>query len=200
VEISDGPHTLASDAERERVAVVLRDAAGEGRLTPEELTDRLGAAYKARTAGELELLTRDLPGPIASSPSPSPARQLRRVRWVIAIMSGATRRGRCRLEGQCLGLAVMGGCSLDLRQAEIVGSHVIINAVSVMGGIEIIVPEGVEVELTGLAVMGSKHARIKDVPIRAGAPIIQVRAVAVMGAVTVKSAGPLPRSRPANVA
>jgi hypothetical protein len=45
---------LASDAERERVAVVLRDAAAEGRLSSNELTERLGLAYRARTAGDLQ--------------------------------------------------------------------------------------------------------------------------------------------------
>jgi hypothetical protein len=55
------------DADRERVADRLRQAAGEGRLSPEELDERLGAAFAARTAGELEPLVADLP------PEPEPA-------------------------------------------------------------------------------------------------------------------------------
>jgi hypothetical protein len=55
------------DADRERVADRLRQAAGEGRLSPEELEERLGAAFAARTAGELEPLVADLP------PEPEPA-------------------------------------------------------------------------------------------------------------------------------
>jgi hypothetical protein len=51
----------ASDAERERTATRLRDHAAAGRLTPEELDERLDGAYGARTVGELEVLTRDLP-------------------------------------------------------------------------------------------------------------------------------------------
>lgn len=51
----------ASDAERERTATLLRDHAGAGRLTAEELDERLDAAYAARTVGELQALTRDLP-------------------------------------------------------------------------------------------------------------------------------------------
>jgi hypothetical protein len=181
-----GPRTLASDAERERAAVLLRDAAGEGRLTLEELSDRLAFVFAARTAGELEALTRDLPAPLQPPPSlarPTPVR-----RRIIAIMSGAKRRGRWRLEDRCTAVAVMGGCSLDLRHAEIGAPRAQINAVAVMGGIEIIVPEGVEVELTGIAVMGGKHARIANVPVRAGTPIVHVRVLAVMGGVAVKSA------------
>ncbi len=51
----------ASDAEREATADRLRLAAGDGRLDPEELEERLEAAYGARTVGALAELTRDLP-------------------------------------------------------------------------------------------------------------------------------------------
>lgn len=51
----------ASDAERERVATLLRDHAAQGRLDADELEERLGRVYAARTRGELTELTRDLP-------------------------------------------------------------------------------------------------------------------------------------------
>jgi hypothetical protein len=53
----------ASDADRERVAERLRRAAGEGRLLTEELEERLGAAFSARTYGQLDRIVADLPGP-----------------------------------------------------------------------------------------------------------------------------------------
>jgi Domain of unknown function (DUF1707) len=58
---SPAPALRASDAERERTATLLRDHAAAGRLTPEELGERLDVAYAARTVGELEALTHDLP-------------------------------------------------------------------------------------------------------------------------------------------
>jgi hypothetical protein len=51
----------ASDAEREQYAELLREQAGEGRLTVEELDERLGAVYAARTHAELSVLVGDLP-------------------------------------------------------------------------------------------------------------------------------------------
>jgi hypothetical protein len=51
----------ASDADREAVAELLRHAAVEGRLEPEELEDRLHAALRARTYGDLQRLLTDLP-------------------------------------------------------------------------------------------------------------------------------------------
>ena len=53
----------ASDADRERVAERLRDAAGDGRLTPAELEERLERAFSARTEAELGPLVVDLPAP-----------------------------------------------------------------------------------------------------------------------------------------
>jgi hypothetical protein len=53
----------ASDAERERAADRLREAAAEGRLSAEELEGRLGRAFGARTRGDLEAVVADLPSP-----------------------------------------------------------------------------------------------------------------------------------------
>jgi uncharacterized protein DUF1707 len=55
------PHLRASDADRERVAVFLRDQAAVGRLTHDELEERVGAAYRAVTLGDLDKLIADLP-------------------------------------------------------------------------------------------------------------------------------------------
>jgi hypothetical protein len=64
----------ASDAEREAVAERLRRATAEGRLDPEELDERVGHAYAARTRAQLEALTADLPVAPAPAAPVSPAR------------------------------------------------------------------------------------------------------------------------------
>ncbi len=53
----------ASDEDRERIAERLRDATAEGRLLAEELEERLGAVFTARTYGELDTVVSDLPAP-----------------------------------------------------------------------------------------------------------------------------------------
>jgi Domain of unknown function (DUF1707) len=53
----------ASDADRDRISAVLREAHAEGRLPQDELLERLDAAYDARTYGELDRLVADLPTP-----------------------------------------------------------------------------------------------------------------------------------------
>jgi hypothetical protein len=77
------PEIRASDVERERVATLLRDHAAEGRLDASELDDRLGRAYAARTRGELDALTADLPAP-ARAPRRAPARRSAALRPQVA--------------------------------------------------------------------------------------------------------------------
>src|SRR5215470_6972883 len=61
----------ASDADREHVIGVLREAFAEGRLTAEEHSARVGQAYSARTYAELATVSADLPaGPSANPPAP----------------------------------------------------------------------------------------------------------------------------------
>src|SRR3954447_24491444 len=68
-------HLRASDAERERVVSFLRDHALQGRLTHDELEERIGLAYAAVTVGDLERLINDLPRPHAPAVRrPRPAR------------------------------------------------------------------------------------------------------------------------------
>jgi hypothetical protein len=55
----------ASDADRERIAERLKQAATEGRLLANELEDRLVRTFRAQTYGELDSVVADLPGPVA---------------------------------------------------------------------------------------------------------------------------------------
>lgn len=55
------PEMRASDADRDRVAGALREHCAQGRLTVDELNERLEAAFSARTLGDLEQVTKDLP-------------------------------------------------------------------------------------------------------------------------------------------
>jgi hypothetical protein len=57
---ADFPEVRASDKDRDRVIDLLRDAAGDGRLTADEFDERVEAALSSRTLGELAALTADL--------------------------------------------------------------------------------------------------------------------------------------------
>ena len=58
----------------------------------------------------------------------------------------------------------MGGCVLDLRAAQFSTPVTTITVVAIMGGVEVIVPPGIRVEMHGQALMGgwSKHVREEE--------------------------------------
>jgi uncharacterized protein DUF1707 len=175
-----------SDADREAAVVRLREAGGEGRLTFEELAERVERADLARTASELEAVTADLP---AARPEASPRKERG---WVVAVLGGAERKGRWRPARRTNVVSIMAGAALDLRHAEIAGGELEITAVSIMGGVEVTVPEGVDVELSGLALMGGNSAP-KDAVGRPGAPVVRVRAYSLMGGVGISRKPPRER-------
>lgn len=173
-----------SDADRGQAVELLRHHCGEGILTLDEFGDRVTLVYDARTRADLEDVLSDLPPEETEVPE---VRRRRITRWAVAIMGGHSPKGRIRLADTTNVVAVMGGCELDLRNAEIDGDEVIINCLSVMGGIDIVVPEGISVDFSGIPLLGGTECRIADVPITPGSPRIVVRALAIMGGVEVKS-------------
>ena len=176
------PEVRASDAERERAANALREHLTEGRLTLDELSERLDRIYAAKTRAELEAVTRDLPT------APAPARPAKRARrYLVAVMSGIERSRRWRLGPETKVIAVMGGAHLDLRAAEIEGPEASISCLAVMGGIDIVVPEGLEVEVSGFGLMGGVADEVSSGTALPGAPAVHVRAFALMGGVSVRS-------------
>lgn len=187
------PTARASDRDRHAVVERLQWASAEGRLTAAERDERIAAAYAAKTLADLAPLTVDLPaepvGPGAGAPGVpgAPAGAGEGIRLTVAILSGTERKGRWRPARHTIAVAMMGGCELDLREAVLPPDELVITAVAVMGGIEVTVPEGVEVEMTGFAFMGGREYQVADVAPRPGAPLIRVRAYAFMGGVEVKS-------------
>jgi hypothetical protein len=186
----------ASDAERERTADQLRHAAGEGRLTVEELDERLDAAYAARTRGELEQLVGDVAVPVSTTGDSGLT--VRRggdegTRHLISIMGGTDRTGWWRVGRRCLSLNVMGGADLDLNDAELADDVVELTVFSLMGGADIHVPEGLNVEVTDIAFMGGNDVTLGNPAPTPGGPTLRLRLISIMGGTDVKRGRKLSR-------
>ncbi|MFF0519960.1 DUF1707 domain-containing protein [Actinomadura nitritigenes] len=186
------PEMRAGDADRDRVAQVLRDAAGEGRLTLDELDERLDAVYAAKTYADLEPLTRDLPATGAdAAPAPLGGADWRPVdgapSWSsgIGVMSGFTRTGVWNVPRAFTAFAFWGGGKIDLREARFTGPEVTIRAFALMGGVQVIVPDDITVHVKGIGVMGGfdHGASAVGAP---GSPTVVVRGFAFWGGVDVK--------------
>ena len=183
-----------SDADREQAAEVLREAAGQGRISMDELDERLELAYAAKTYADLAAVTRDLPQHGAAlSPAGGmvPAGRIGgtpRNKFSVAIMSGARRMGSWVVPRRYVAVAVMGGVELDLRDGQFSEPEVTLHAYTLMGGIQITVPEDVDVDVSGIAFMGGfdHNASGPGVP---GAPSVKVIGFALMGGVEVRRKG-----------
>ncbi|QHC20891.1 DUF1707 SHOCT-like domain-containing protein [Streptomyces sp. GS7] len=201
------PQLRASDADRERVAEILRDALAEGRLDMAEFDERFDATYQARTYGELERITADLPAGAPAPPSlrkePAAGGAVDAVGPVTAwperirpdvqgstsgvgIMGGFERKGRWTIGRRFTAICCMGGGELDLREANFAAPEVEISVFALMGGVNVIVPPGVEVETRGLGIMGGFDSREDGTPGEPGAPRVIVTGVALMGGVGVE--------------
>jgi hypothetical protein len=180
-----------SDAERDNAASILRDAAGDGRLDLEELDERLTAVYAAKTYGDLEPVTRDLPSASSAPAVPrgdriggTPTSSLG-----VGIMGGFERKGPWVVPETFNAVAFWGGGEIDLREARFAAPQVTIRAFAVMGGIEILVPEDAEVHVSGIGIMGGFDHRASGVG-APGAPRIIVTGLAFWGGVSVQRKPP----------
>jgi hypothetical protein len=190
--VSADPRDLrASDADRERVAQTLREAAGDGRINLEELEERLNAAYTARTYGELEPLTRDLPVGGTPGTGPVTAPDLRVTggeptsRMGVAIMSEFKRWGHWTTPRRFTAFAFWGGGKIDLREARFSGPELRINAFAIMGGIDVIVPDDLYVTVHGFGLMGAFDDKATG-PGAPGAPKVVVGGFSFWGGVSVR--------------
>jgi hypothetical protein len=194
--VPDPQHLRASDADRERVAEKLREAAGDGRLTMDELDERLDAVYAAKTYAELVPITHDLPDTGAGAgyvpaPSQSPSGDVRQYggdatsHTAIAILGGFSRKGGWVVPRTFNAFMLMGGGEIDMRDARFSEPEVSIHVVAIMGGCEITVPEDATVHVTGVGIMGAFEHSVAGAGVPGG-PVIHVSGVALMGGVDVK--------------
>jgi len=183
------PSIRASAQERDETVQRLQTAFAEGRLNVEEFEAYVRAALTAQTQEELGGLLADLPAPTVR---PAPARRVGTL--VLAVMGGEQRRGRWRVPERYTAVAVMGGYSLDLWAAQLSAPVTAITAVAIMGGVEVVVPPSVRVEMHGLPLLDgwSNHVREEDLPPHA--PEVHVRGVALMGGVEARSRKPTPKA------
>lgn len=176
--MNDLPELRASDADRDAAVALLREHLAAGRLTLGEFTERMSTAYGATTTAELERLARDMP--VAAAPSRRSPTQ-----FLLSIFGSVEREGRLRIRDRVLSLTLFGNTDLDLRRASLEGDVVTIVTFCIFGAADVYVPEGIEVDVHGLAIFGHKGTRGNDPPAQAGTPLVRVFALALFAGIDV---------------
>jgi hypothetical protein len=141
----------ASHEDRDRVVELLRVAAGDGRLTAEELDERLEIALTARTYGQLDALVKDLPVPGAVAGAPVPeAKELVRIDCHSSV---AKRDGSWVVPQRIEARVTSGHVTLDLTEAVITQPLLLIDAEIHGGTLTLVTKPGIAVDTDGVSVV-----------------------------------------------
>ncbi|MFC0627814.1 DUF1707 SHOCT-like domain-containing protein [Kribbella deserti] len=196
-------HVRASDVDRDQVIEVLRESLMTGRLTQDEHAERLEQVLNAKTLGELEPITHDLVVPGAGVgvgagagagaaatgrsvvPIESPANPDDNGDFVVGIFGGGERSGRWRVKRKTTAICVFGGYDLDMTDAVFEGREVVVRAFAIFGGVDITVPDGVQVRNQGVGIFGGfggwGGGGTRDID--PNAPTLVVKGLALFGGV-----------------
>jgi hypothetical protein len=187
------PAIRASDGERDEAVQRLQTAFAEGRLDDGEFDERMRTALAARTRADLETLFADLPAASAArAPATAPASPAGPApgRMQVAYKNHVRRGGRWRVPARYTSVIYKGGGVLDLRAAELESPVTTIRAVAYKSTIEIVVPPGVRVEVSGVGVSSelTPESRVDDVA------VVHVRGLAYKGLIVARTM-PSPTAR-----
>jgi hypothetical protein len=169
-------------------------------MSVEEFERRVDGAHSAVTSDELRDLLRDLPGgdlPAVAGTnmgtgiqaqrgySMAPADEVKERGFAVAVMGGSTRKGRWTPARTNFAVAIMGGTELDFREARLGPGVTEVQVFTMWGGVEIIVPPGLNVESHGIGIMGGFDHRADGLEPQPGAPTLRISGVALMGGVDI---------------
>jgi Domain of unknown function (DUF1707) len=177
----DDSRLRASDADRDRAVESLADAAAEGRLTLEEYSERSGTALIARTQDELAALTADIPAASSALARAGTGAG----EEISALLGNETRTGHWVVPSRLAVRSVLGDCHLEMQHAVLRQPVTTINAVVRLGSVTFYVPDGIEVRMSGRAVLGAKSLGLTGEP-RPGAPVIEIHCDVLLGSITVR--------------
>ena len=190
-----------ADHDRELVAQVLNNAYAEGRITFEEHADRIARAYDARTFGDLNALTTDLvprERPRAAVPRPEPVVPVATSPGYLPAGSDFTggnafmssyKPGPVGVVAPEVTLnAWLGDVKIDLVGATFASRVTTVNVGGLMCDLRIRVPEGVDVNISGINTVMS-DAKVDGLRPRPDGMILNLQGTVVMGDVKVLGPG-----------
>jgi hypothetical protein len=173
----------ASDADRDAAMDVLREAAGNGQLTLEELSDRIEAAANAVMRSDLASLTSDL-APLTSDLPAAAAVEVATQAAEVRGLGTVKRSGPWTVLAKHSFRTLLGHIKLDLRQAQMSATETHIHTRALFGNIDLLVPKGVAVEVQARTRMGRTNLQASSVV--PGAPRIVLTGGTFSGNINVR--------------
>lgn len=196
----------AGDAERQQTIEALNQAWRAGQLTRDEFHDRSQQSLTATYTNELDQLVSDLGGvlapyqpttgtvqdkwqsehedllPVVLAPEGTTGSALS-----VGIMGGSERTGKWVVARNHVAIGFWGGATIDLRDAIFTSEETTITCFGVMGGVEVIVPPELEIEINGIGFMGGFGSDGKSQALpelgRTAGPKVRINGLGFMGGV-----------------
>jgi hypothetical protein len=180
---------------REQIIEWLSDQFARDALEMEEYERRIDLAHQATSAAALEQLAIELGMPAArpvettalvprKAALPGFARPERK--RLFAILGGVDRKGTWVVPEHLQVTTVLGGISLDFREAVLPAGVTRVHVTTVLGGVEIIVPPNVAVQCDGSAILGGfEEVHRAPVTLDPGTPTLMITGLAVLGGVEI---------------
>lgn len=195
---TDTASLVAVRDRREQVIEWLSDKFASDVLDMSELDRRVDLAHQADSLAALDALVADLDMPAGAPSAPAEslvpranevleaARPARK--YAVAILGGVERKGSWVVARTVRAAAVMGGVSLDFREAMLSPGVTRVQVMALMGGVEIIVPPHVAVQADGVAILGGFEEvhRAPSAP-DPDMPLLVISGLALMGGVEIKT-------------
>jgi hypothetical protein len=174
----DDESARASDDDRERAVLALREHLVAGRLTLDEFSERVESAYRARTGTDLVAVGSELPV-VREAP-----RRRRPVWATFGLFAHVVRRGRLRLARFGVVFSGFSDIDFDLREAEVGGLATTVCVLALFGNVDVYVPERIGIDVTGVTVFGHRRQWGREAA-GADSPVLRVRVISLFGTVDV---------------
>jgi len=178
------------EAYRKKTLHILEENFAHGMIDVDEYEKRVDIALNTSIEADLVRLTSDLTvipenSPKQETPGRTAPVQQKQEDTIAGILSSIHRRGEWMPAKKNRILSLLGNVRLDFTKVKLPPGITEIDFFCVMGSLDLVVPEGIKVDISGLPVMGSIDNRIKD-PLVPDCPVLKIRGLALMGSVDVK--------------
>jgi predicted membrane protein len=112
-----------------------------------------------------------------------------RRRWIVSVFGDITRAGTWSPHQRLAPVSLFGDIDLDLRHVTQRAGGVTITAVAPFGNLDVLVPDGCQVDIGGFTLFGSKRISVPEATSGASAPVVRVRGFTLFGSIKVWSSG-----------
>lgn len=187
--------SMPLEALREQVLDDLVQRYSQEGVTMEDFERRTGLATRALTKSELLGAIEGLPGEAPAYPSPATRATATPSTWryndnpsarqsALAIFGGFERKGVWKAPRRMESLCVFGGGEIDLRKAAIPREGLTISTLAVFGGVDVIIPPDMRIEVAGMGIFGGFDHKQTDA--NDSAPLVRIEGLAIFGGVGIK--------------